>query len=169
MARTGRPPKPLEVKRRNGNPGKRALPAQSATIALEPVTETPQVPAHLDDAGSDAWVRIWQSPARAWLSPQVDFIRIETICNLVDDITKYRAMVNEMGPIIVETITANNAQFDTKIVANPLVKMLRDAEKQLDKELSAIGFDPTARARLGLAEVRRQSKLEELMAKRSSN
>lgn len=168
MARTGRPPKPIEVKRRNGNPGKRALPSSSDTVSLEPVTETPVPPVHLYDLGIEVWNRIWESPARIWLSPQIDFFRIETICNLIEDMDGYRKLLSQMGPILVETNTANAANSDKKVVPNPLVKMLRDAEKQLDKELSSIGFDPTARARLGLAEVKRQSKLEELMDKRSN-
>jgi hypothetical protein len=38
--------------------------------------------------------------------------------------------------------------------------------KSLTEALSAIGFNPTARARLGVAEVRRQSALEALLEQR---
>lgn len=44
---------------------------------------------------------------------------------------------------------------------------LRALNKEIATLLSELGFDPTARARLGLAEVRAQSKLEELRARRS--
>jgi hypothetical protein len=40
------------------------------------------------------------------------------------------------------------------------------ASKQFTDALSALGFNPTARARLGVAEVKRVSALEELVAKR---
>jgi P27 family predicted phage terminase small subunit len=55
-----------------------------------------------------------------------------------------------------------------KKVPHPLIKELRSAQKQLHAIGSALGFDPTARSRLGLAEVKRQSKLEELSAARQA-
>jgi hypothetical protein len=42
---------------------------------------------------------------------------------------------------------------------------LRDLDKQIISQLSALGFDPTARSRLGVAEVTRVSKLADLQAK----
>ena len=47
-------------------------------------------------------------------------------------------------------------------------KALRDLDKQLMSLLGDLGFNPAARARLGLAEVKTQSKLEELRARRST-
>jgi hypothetical protein len=43
---------------------------------------------------------------------------------------------------------------------------LRELEKLIVNNLSLLGFSPADRTRLGLAEVRAQSKLAELMAKR---
>jgi hypothetical protein len=47
-------------------------------------------------------------------------------------------------------------------------KELRELDKQIISQLSALGFDPTARSRLGVAEVRRASALDELITKRSA-
>lgn len=44
---------------------------------------------------------------------------------------------------------------------------LRDLDKQVIGLLGNLGFDPASRARLGLAEVKTQSKLEELRAKQA--
>jgi len=41
-------------------------------------------------------------------------------------------------------------------------KALRDLDKQIIGQLSMLGFDPSSRARLGLAEVKAQSTLEKL-------
>jgi hypothetical protein len=41
-------------------------------------------------------------------------------------------------------------------------KALRNLDKQLVSNLSLLGFSPTDRSRLGIAEVKRQTKLEEL-------
>jgi hypothetical protein len=48
-------------------------------------------------------------------------------------------------------------------------KALRDLDKQIIGQLSLLGFDPAARARLGLAEVKAQSTLEKLRKNRGSS
>ncbi len=54
-----------------------------------------------------------------------------------------------------------------EIVANPAVLLLRKAESQLEKELSSLGFNPPARSRLGLAEVKRVSIIEQFHSQRT--
>lgn len=44
---------------------------------------------------------------------------------------------------------------------------LRELDKQIISQLSALGFDPAARSRLGLAEVKARSKLEDLRQRQS--
>jgi hypothetical protein len=46
-------------------------------------------------------------------------------------------------------------------------KQLRDLNREISEWLSLLGFDPAARTRLGLAEVKARSKFEELEAKRA--
>ena len=46
-------------------------------------------------------------------------------------------------------------------------KHLRDLDKQIIGLLGNLGFDPASRSRLGLAEVKTQSKLEDLRARQS--
>lgn len=167
MAPRGRPPKPTEVKRRTGNPGKRALPDAASTISLEPATSTPPVPLTLSESGRAMWNHIWSGPAQQWLAPQIDGIRVQTVCQLADDIADYQSDISTMGNLLEEPIvTPTGMVVGTKIVANPLVKMRNDALKILDRELSSLAFDPVSRSRLGLAEVKRQSKLEELLGRR---
>ena len=168
MATRGRPPKPIEVKRRNGNPGQRKLPDKDKTIALAPVTDVPPVPISLAETGRSMWAHIWGGPAKAWLAPEVDYIRVQTVCKLSDDIAGYQSDLAQMGNLLEEPIvTPTGLVVGTKIVPNPLVKMRNDALKILDRELTSLAFDPVSRARLGLAEVKRQSKLEELLGKRN--
>ena len=167
MARTGRPPKPLEVKRALCNPGKRPLPPRSKTVALEPATSTPPVPIALQEPGRAAWQRIWSAGER-WLSPGVDWITVETVCSLVDEVTTYRSLIRRAGPLLKEPIvTPAGMVVGDKIVANPAVLLLRKAESQLEKELSSLGFNPTARSRLGLAEVKRVSIIEQFHSQRT--
>jgi phage terminase small subunit len=46
---------------------------------------------------------------------------------------------------------------------------LRDLDKQIISQLSLLGFDPAARSRLGLAEVKAQSTLEKLRQNRGKD
>jgi P27 family predicted phage terminase small subunit len=164
MARTGRPPKPIEQKRRTGNPGQRKLP--SNTLALVPADGVPPVPIDLKPAGRTMWSMVWGGPAAVWLSPQVDAIRVHTVARLLDEIEEYHKLVTGLGAVLEEPIVTPSGQVvadSARFVPNPAVRMLRDAQKQLDRELSSLGFDPTSRSRLGLAEVKRESILQRLL------
>jgi hypothetical protein len=44
---------------------------------------------------------------------------------------------------------------------------LRELDKAIVSNLSLLGFSPSDRSRLGLAEVKKMSKLEELMTKKA--
>jgi hypothetical protein len=44
---------------------------------------------------------------------------------------------------------------------------LRELEKSIYSNLSLLGFTPTDRSRLGVAEVKKMSKLEELMTRKA--
>jgi P27 family predicted phage terminase small subunit len=160
MARTGRPPKPIEQKRLAGNPGKRPLPARSKTVALVPSTSAP-VPATLQAAGRELW-RTAQEQA-PWLS-QLDRSVLETLCALRDDQVAMRRQIGDDGlTVMVPIVTPAGHVVGEKPEPHPLLKELRAVEKQLRDFASALGFDPTARSRLGLAEVKRQSKVQELL------
>jgi hypothetical protein len=71
-------------------------------------------------------------------------------CELLDERSQLRAQV------------MNNNRPDER-------KALRDLDRQLVANLSLLGFTPTDRSRLGVAEVKRQSKLEELRSRASQN
>jgi P27 family predicted phage terminase small subunit len=163
VARTGRPPKPTELKRRTGNPGKRALPAKSETVALVPADGVPPVPMTLGQSGRAFWDRAWKA-AQAWLSPDLDIVAVEAVCQLVDQVSAMRVQIASDGLLLSEPIvTPAGMVVGERLVNHPLLKELRAAEKQLQSWLSTLGFDPTARARLGLAEVKRQSALQQLL------
>ncbi|HEY5986519.1 MAG TPA: hypothetical protein VIV12_09100 [Streptosporangiaceae bacterium] len=148
MARTGRPPKPVEIKRRTGNPGKRPLPALSNVVALKPAAGKPEYPTDLEVDGKQLWDRAWDI-AITWLSPQSDMRIVEDACRLADDVAvarkRYRATTDPGDARALITV-----------------------QKQLVEALSALGFTPTARSRLGVAEVRRVSELEKLISKRGN-
>lgn len=152
MARTGRPPKPLEQKRLTARSqtkdiAGRPLPSPAEVVALPMAPGVPDPPADLQLDGRRMWERAW-AEAITWLSPHSDMEAVEHACRLVDDLAVARRRYR-----------ATTDPADARALAT-LQKLLAEA-------LSTLGFDPTARSRLGLAEVKRASKLDELRARRT--
>jgi hypothetical protein len=141
------PPKPIEVKRKLGNPGQRALPDTSETILIEPISDLPKPHRQLFDAGLELWNRTW-SMGQLWISPKTDIELLLMTCEMLDERVRLRAYV------------WNNPEAWRER------KALRELEKNITNSLSLLGFTPTDRSRLGVAEVKAKSKLEELRAKR---
>ena len=140
MARTGRPPKPVEQKRRTGNPGKRALGNGTALAAVPAVTLEPH---DLDPAETFGMV---MESGRPWLA-QTDSIALSMLRESLEE----RAVLRDL---VMQTQSTDAR------------KALRDLDKQIHSQLSVLGFDPAARSRLGLAEVKAATKLEQLRQQR---
>ena len=139
------PGKPTEQKRKLGNPGKRPLPAP--VIELRPANAADLVPpAHLEDAGLFVWAKCWHS-GLGWLSPDSDLALVIRCCELADMTDKARQRYMVTGE------SADAGAF-----------------QKLNKDylhcLSVMGFTPVDRGKMGLAEVKAISKLEQLRASR---
>lgn len=164
----GRPPTPTEQKRLLGNPGHRPLPPVAA-VTLTPANGCPDTPDTLGEVGSDMWARVWNSPAKNWLSPEVDHMRVRGTCELADEVRALRLRIETDGLVyLLPVFDPTGKVAGARKTIHPAVAALRMAERELHAGLSALGLDPVARARLGVAEVRRQNVLEELMARRTA-
>ena len=143
----GRPAKPIEQKRLLGNPGKRALPDHS-TITLIPMAEsTPEPTRPLLKYGRELWDKVWDTGIN-WISPNTDTELLLMTCEMIDERWNLRVQVMQ-----------NNDPKDRR--------GLRELDKAIVSNLSLLGFSPSDRSRLGLAEVKKMSKLEEIMAKKA--
>lgn len=143
------PPKPIELRRKLGNPGKQALPNENETILIPAIDEIPEPHRQLFDAGLELWNRTW-SMGQLWISPKTDVELLLMTCEMLDERVRLRAFV------------WNNPDAWRER------KALRELEKNITNSLSLLGFTPTDRTRLGVAEVKAKSKLEELRAKREN-
>jgi hypothetical protein len=144
----GRPAKPVEQKRLQGNPGKRALPDQS-TITLIPMAEVAPEPSRpLLKYGKELWDKVWDTGIN-WISPNTDTELLLMTCEMIDERWNLRVQV-----------MTNNDPKDRR--------GLRELDKAIVSNLSLLGFSPSDRSRLGLAEVKKMSKLEGIIAKRES-
>ena len=167
MAQTGRPPKPVEVKRRAGNPGKRALPPAPPASLPAPIA-LPPTPTGLAEPGSRLWVGVWTA-AQSWLSPPIDAATLELACRVLDEIVGHRGDIETYGRVIEEPVLYHGEPVAgvVRLRPNPALVSLRNAEARLERWLSALALTPTDRARLGLAQVKAQSKLEALLERRA--
>lgn len=163
----GRPPKPIEQHRMLGNPSKKKLP--DAVITLPGVGSVPEPPEGLEDRGLRMWDDCWRWGA-PWLSAAMDPVSVERVCRLADEcarLDKLAAVPMVREPIITPSgllVRDDDGKPMYHWAPNPACKLLRSAEVALRGFLADLGFSPTARARMGLAQVKAQSKLEEMLA-----
>ena len=159
MPRTGRPSKPIEEKRLLGNPGKRALPKPNNVVALAPVVVLPATPA--PNSGADFISRLLATPASAWIAEPDRLGLLAMLSDAWDERLELRKAAIEGPP--------EDANIKAKIAWIATTRGdLRDLEKQITAWLSLLGLSPTDRSRLGVAEVRARSKLEELRERREA-
>jgi hypothetical protein len=143
----GRPAKPIEQKRLIGNPGRRPLPTDA--LELRGIIEIPEPSRPLLKYGREAWDRVWQTGAH-WVSPNTDIELLLMTCEMIDERWNLRVKVLQTD--------------DWR-----LRRGLREIERQIVSNFSLLGFSPSDRARLGVAEVKVRSKLQELMQKNERN
>ena len=144
----GRPPKPIEQKRLLGNPGKRAMPDENSVVLLPMVEQTPEPTRPLLKYGQELWDRIWGMGA-TWVSDKTDIELLMMTCEMIDERWNLRVKVMQSDDATMR-------------------RGLRELDRQIVSNLSLLGFTPSDRARLGVAEVKAKSKLEELMERRAN-
>jgi phage terminase small subunit len=114
------------------------------------------------------WADLWRY-TQAWVSPGIDSTTVELACRAFDDVARARRLVERHGMLVEEPIcSANGTVVGSRLVANPAVRMCREAERAVLEWLTKLAVPPVDRARMGLAQVKTQSKFEELVARRSA-
>lgn len=146
MAQMGRPPKPVEQKRLTGNPGKRKLPSEQEIVLLPAAETIPEPSRPLLKYGREVWDNVWSIGVN-WISPNTDVELLLMTCEMIDERWNLRVKVMQTD--------------DAK-----MRRGLRELDRIIIGNLSLLGFTPADRTRLGWAEVKTQSKLEQLLALR---
>jgi hypothetical protein len=119
----------------------------SLRVSLEQ-GDLPEPPEGLGELGRSVWARVLVE-GRAWVSYKLDTF----LLGIVADQFEERAALRDL-------VEANPDQPRLRIA-------LRELDKQLINNLGTLGLTPTDRARLGFVEVRKESKLDELMRRKA--
>ena len=127
----GRPPKSDAAKHHIGNPGGRPLRQTPVAPAIDPEGGVREPHRPLGAPGADTWARLWHHGA-AWLT-DADREVVLILAENIDERSQLRELV------------LTNADWRHR-------SALRALDAQIVSWLSALGFTPADRARLGLGE-----------------
>lgn len=136
------PPKPVELKALQGNPGRRPI---HETEVVDVPFGVAVAPDGLGAAGLSLWQTVYEA-GELWVSSRTDSHLVEQVCRQMDRVAELR----ELWLVDPADRSLNTTLLET--------------EKAVQSGLSLLGFTPADRTRLGLVSARAKSKLEEIMA-----
>jgi len=132
--RTGRPPKPTELKLIEGNPGKRKLIAPPKAPPARP-----QCPSWLSDYAKTEWHYIVPVLDELGLLTKVDRAVLAGFCEAVSIFRAATEALND-STILVKS--------SGRIAKNPVIQIQRDARRDMLAYAGALGLSPSDRGRL---------------------
>lgn len=147
-------PEPTEKKRRRGTLRADRLPAP---IRVLPPADLSLTPDHFGEAGARLW-RTVTVHAAPWLAT-TDLETLRLVCEAMDRRAELVARLANDGWVLY---TDKGYAYQ-----HPAAGMLATLEDQIRKWLSLLGLTPADRSRLGVAEVKAMSKLEEMRARKA--
>jgi P27 family predicted phage terminase small subunit len=112
----------------------------------------PPLPADLTDASAEHWNRIFSAH---WVSPTYDVVAVTRLCQMYEQRKLMQASISEHGWMLWRS--------NGSPMANPMIGQLNRLDTEIRQLETEFGLTPAARSRLGLTEVQRQSKLDEMI------
>ena len=153
----GKRREPNEQKRRRGariRNGLAAVPVPEMALATVQIGVIPNPPATLDRTGAAFWSMLWDG-GRRHLSERHDWPLVEKVCVALQEVAAIDTWIG--GKLERRFYETANGQ----LVTHPLVKQKTELNAQITAWLSLLGFTPSDRARLGLAEIRVANELDQ--------
>jgi P27 family predicted phage terminase small subunit len=152
----GKRMEPIEKKRKRGaqiRNGLAAMPVPEFALATINLTDVPPAPATLGECGKAYWTMFWDA-GRRHLSEKHDSALVTKLCAAIEQTS---LIEHWQGSDVSRWFyaTANG-----QLVTHPLIKQKQELNAQITAWLSLLGFTPSDRARLGLAEIRVANELD---------
>ena len=148
----GRPPKPVEVKRMTGNPGKRKLP----TDTPKPRVRSLSVPrGQLSAQGKRVWRQLAPVLASTGLLTEADQLALLFLCHAADVAMQAQAELEQVGL----------TQVDDKGVIRPTpqVRIAKDWQQMFLRWAVEFGLTPSARGKLHVEGADQERSLAEIL------
>lgn len=133
----GRKPKPLEVRRLEGNPGKRAL---DASRMPQFDRALPRCPTHLNERARREWRRVVHELHNAGVVTKIDRTILAMYCTVYGRWENAEEMIAEQGAVITGAKGG--------VSQNPWLWTANRALEQLRRYLTELGMTPSARSRI---------------------
>ena len=130
-------------------------------LALVDLSVVPVVPKSLGPVGQAYWQVLWTG-GRRHLSELHDAPLMGRLCRNFDTISELEIWLG--SDVTRRWYTSPNGQ----IVTHPAVKQIEQMDAQNTAWLSLLGFTPSDRARLGLAEIRVANELDAFRQRKSN-
>jgi len=150
MAR-GRPPKPVEQRIAEGNPGRRPLPEP---VRPAPVHKAPEPPDHLDKDAKAFWNEAVPVLYEVGILDKVDTAALEMAATAYSRFREAKRVIDKKG--ILSRGSAG------QVVEHPALSTERASQQMYLRFADQYALTPVARTRLGLAELHRRSLVQEM-------
>ena len=137
----GRKPKPTQIKRISGNPGKRPLLQDEAT----PERALPRPPAILQGLARKEWWRMAPLLYDAGLLTKIDVTALATYCQCYARWCDAEEEIRRTGTVIKST--------KGQPMVSPFLKVANIALQQLMRMLVEFGMSPSSRSRVTVAKI----------------
>jgi len=149
----GRKPIPSNIKRANGNPGKRPLDVNEPVYTVP--EQVPYAPRGLDKAAQCKWRQLAPFMMKVRVLTEADFLALELLCHSYGRWIEARKKVAEEGAVLTGD---KGGQYQ-----NPWVFQENKAHEQILKLCSEFGMTPSSRTRVSIVDGSRQLSLAELL------
>lgn len=130
----GRPKKPTNLKKLQGNPGKRNLNKNEP----QPKIEIPKPPSFLEGYALEEWNRVTPMLERLGLLSSLDVMELAAYCQCVDRWRQAEEKIKSEG--MVDTTSNGN------VIQSPYVGIANKAMVQMHQFLCQFGMTPAARS-----------------------
>jgi P27 family predicted phage terminase small subunit len=155
--KSGKKPESLEVKIRKGTVSKKVAPLLPALATLE--NGIPNPPLAFSRELVIEWEKVWDA-VKNYASPIGDYELVVGLCLLRVEASEMRAIIKEEGLM--------SSGYKGQPRPHPLLASLRTLEKAILAREDRLSLNPIDRSRLGIVEVKKISKLDELRARREA-
>lgn len=140
----GRKPRPTELKRILGNPGKRRLNDAEPV----PISARPEPPEHLNDDAKQEWVRVSEELYNLGLLSNIDRASLAAYCQCY---SRWVQAENALAAMAAHDALTGGLMIRTQkgnAIQNPLVGTANVAMAGMLRYASEFGMTPTARSRM---------------------